>query len=496
MSPVKLKLSIMMFLQYAIWGAWAVPMGAYLGGLGFSGADIGLIYGTTALAAMISPLYTGVLADKMFATEKMIAMLHFVGAALMLVASQLTGFSALYPVMIVYALCYMPTLALTNSISFANIGDPEKEFPPIRVWGTWGWIIVGWIVGFVLQNPGLKGALPAFVTAPNSPLILSALFSLALGVHALSLPHTPPAGKNAAADTGDKQGVLQLLKDPSFLLFVICSFLVCIPLTFYYGFANIFLGEIDAPYPTALQTLGQMSEVGFMAAMPWFIQRLGVKKMLAVGMGAWVVRYLCFGTLTFPAALFGLFLHGICYDFFFVASQIYVDSRATAATRASAQSFIAFVTLGVGMFVGNYLAGKIVDMYPPKTVVKASVKGAESSAGLVLPNWDVEGKTGLAAELGLTPDGTLSADSIKRDLIENAGKDNETVYKADDLKAAIAAADLDKDGQVTRAEWRVAQRKDWFHIWLWPALMALATLVIFWLGFREPAKNVTASAAH
>ena len=496
MSPVKLKLAIMMFLQYAIWGAWAVPMGAYLGGLGFSGADIGLIYGTTALAAMISPLYTGVLADKMFATEKMIAILHFVGAVLMLVASQLTGFSALYPVMIAYALCYMPTLALTNSISFANIRDPEKEFPPIRVWGTWGWIVVGWIVGFVLQNPKFNGSLPAFVTAPNSPLLLSALFSVALGVHALSLPHTPPAGKNAAADPGDKQGVLQLLKDPSFLLFVICSFLVCIPLTFYYGFANVFLGEIDAPYPTALQTLGQISEVGFMAAMPWFIQRLGVKKMLAVGMGAWVVRYLCFGTLAFPAALFGLFLHGICYDFFFVASQIYVDSRATAATRASAQSFIAFVTLGVGMFVGNYLAGKIVDMYPPKTMVNATVKGAAGSAGVVLPNWDLDGKTGLAAELGLKPDGTLSAESIKGDLVENAGKDNETVYKAEDLRAAIAAADRDQDGKVTRAEWRGAQQKDWFHIWLWPALMALATLVVFWLGFREPARNATASAAH
>jgi len=233
-----------------------------------------------------------------------------------------------------------------------------------------------------------------------------------------------------------------------------------------------------------------------MAAMPWFIQRLGVKKMLAVGMGAWVVRYLCFGTLAFPAALFGLFLHGICYDFFFVASQIYVDSRATAATRASAQSFIAFVTLGVGMFVGNYLAGKIVDMYPPKTMVNATVKGAAGSAGVVLPNWDLDGTTGLAAELGLKPDGTLSAESIKGDLVENAGKDNETVYKAEDLRAAIAAADRDQDGKVTRAEWRGAQQKDWFHIWLWPALMALATLVVFWLGFREPARNATASAAH
>lgn len=494
MSPVKLKLSIMMFLQYAIWGAWAVPMGAYLGGtLKFTGGQIGLIYGTTAIAAMISPLYMGFLADRMFATEKMIAILHLVGAALMFAAASITDFGPLWTVMLIYALCYMPTLALTNSISFANIGDPEKEFPPIRVWGTWGWIVVGWVVGFVLLNASLKGVLPEFLQAPNSPIVLSAVLSAIMGVFALTLPHTPPAGKNAvASDTGDRQGVLQLLADPTFLIFVICSFLVCIPLSFYYSFANVFLGEIDAPWPTALQTIGQLSEVGFMAAMPFFIQRLGVKKMLAVGMGAWVLRYFCFGTLSFPLAVFGLILHGICYDFFFVASQIYVDSRASSATRASAQSFIAFVTLGVGMFVGNYLAGKTVDAYPSSHSVTAAVKTADGKfeeKSVALPNWDVTGETGLAKALGLTPEGTLTAENLPEELVEDAGKPTEVRYTGAALAEAVKKADANGDGKVTRPEWRSAQARDWFHIWLWPALGALATLILFWLGFRDPARS-------
>ncbi len=499
MSPVKLKLSIMMFLQYAIWGAWAVPMGAYLGSvLGFTGAQIGLIYGTTAIAAMISPLYMGFLADKMFATEKMIAILHLVGAALMFAAAYTTDFTPLWVIMLIYAMCYMPTLALTNSISFANIKEPEKEFPPIRVWGTWGWIVVGWIVGFVLQNPKMKDVLPAVIQTPNSPIVLSGVFSALLGVFALTLPHTPPAGKNASAalPADDRQGVLSLLKDPSFLVFVVCSFFICIPLSFYYSFANVFLGEIDAPYPTALQTIGQLSEVGFMAAMPFFIARLGVKKMLAVGMAAWVVRYFCFGTLAFPLVVFGLVLHGICYDFFFVASQIYVDSRVTAATRASAQSFIAFVTLGVGMFVGNYLAGKTVDAYPSSQVV-ATVKGdkgTSESKKVAIPAWDVTGEKGLAKALSLKEDGTLTADALPAELVENEGEANEIRYAKADLAEAVKKADANSDGKVTRLEWRVAQRKDWFHIWLWPALGALASMILFWLGFRDPVKAASTTA--
>jgi nucleoside transporter len=503
---VRIKLSVMMFLQYAVWGSWAVSMGGYLDGtLGFTGGEIGAIYATQAIAAMISPLYMGYLADRLFATEKMIAILHLVGAGLLTAATFTTEFQPLRAIMLAYSICYMPTLALTNSISFANISNPERDFPGIRVLGTWGWIVAGWVVGFIFANQDFTKVLPDTIAHGNAPILMAATLSALLGFYSFSLPHTPPrgrtesepAGRQQVADSG--QGVLQLLRDPSFLVFVICSFLVCIPLSFYYNFANVFLTETDAPYPTALQTIGQLSEVGFMAAMPFFIVRLGVKKMLAVGMLAWTVRYLCFGSLQFPLVVFGLLLHGVCYDFFFVASQIYVDTRASVRQRASAQSFIAFVTLGVGMFVGAYVAGATVDQYPPRITVRATVTESDKASPeirqVLLPNWDKEGQTGLAKELRLTPDSKLSPDQLPPTFIETDPKTNGTkTFQRDDLAAAMKQADLDGDGKVSRSEWRAAQSKDWFHIWLWPALAALATCVLFWIGFRAPARAIAEEA--
>lgn len=496
-SAVRLKLSIMMFLQYAIWGAWAVSIGGYLGGtLGYSGGQIGAIYATTAIAAMISPIYAGYLADKLFATEKMIAVLHLVGAGLLGAATFTTDFQTLRALMLVYAICYMPTLALTNSISFANISDPEKEFPGIRVFGTFGWIVAGWVVGFGLDNAAFKGVLPTSLQGGNAPVLLAAGLSLLLAMFSLVLPHTPPRGRAGnvppAYERQHGSSVLELLKDPTFLVFVVCSFLICIPLSLYYSFANLFLKEIDAPFPTALQTLGQISEVGFMAAMPFFIQRLGVKKMLAVGMLAWVARYLAFGTLQFPLVLFGLFLHGICYDFFFVASQIYVDSRASAAQRASAQSFIAFVTLGIGMFVGAYVGGWIVDQYTPKiaAIVDTASQSAVSTT-VALPAWDAEGKTGIARELNLTGEAQIVIDDLPESVVEVDEKaGTKTIYTRDALATAARQADTNKDGKVSRAEWVEAQKHDWFHIWLWPAIAAAVTCALFWVGFRAP--SVTA----
>ena len=500
-ADVRIKLSVMMFLQYAIWGSWAVSMGGYLDGtLGFSGGQIGAIYATTAIAAMISPLYMGYLADKLFATEKMIGVLHLIGAGLLGAAAVTTDFQILRAIMVVYAICYMPTLALTNSISFANMSDPEKEFPGIRVFGTWGWIVAGWIVGFVFGNPDFTKSLPDSIAHGNAPIFLAAGLSSLLGLFSFSLPHTPPRGRagggseaeNAEAAADTRGGVLQLLSDPSFLVFVVCSFLICIPLSFYYGFANVFLTELDAPYPTALQTIGQLSEVGFMAAMPFFIVRLGVKKMLAVGMLAWVARYFCFGSLQFPLIVFGLFLHGVCYDFFFVASQIYVDSRANVKQRASAQSFIAFVTMGVGMFVGAYVGGAIVDMYPPTITVKASVKASADAnpemKALMLPGWGDDDK-GLAGAMGIKTGESLSIDKLPDEYVEIDEKTKGSrSYARDDLAAAMKNADLNSDGLVSRTEWRTAQSKDWFHIWLWPALAALVTCGLFWVGFKSPAK--------
>jgi len=501
---VRTKLSIMMFLQYAIWGAWAVSIGGYMGdSLGYSGTQIGAVYATTAIAAMISPLYAGYLADKLFATEKMIAVLHLVGAGLLGWATFTTDFQPLRAIMLAYAICYMPTLALTNSISFANISDPERDFPGIRVFGTFGWIVVGWVVGLVILHEKFSVFLPESLQGGNAPILLAALLSLALAGFSLTLPHTPPKGRavEGAVPQADGSGasVLELLRDPSFLVFVVCSFLICIPLSFYYNFANLFLVELDAPAPTALQTIGQVSEVGFMAAMPFFIKRLGVKWMLMIGMLAWVARYFAFGTLQFPFILFGLFLHGICYDFFFVASQIYVDTRASAAQRASAQSFIAFVTLGVGMFIGAYVAGKIVDRYPPPVQVAATVtSGAEPTKQeqRILPAWDPKGESGIAQAMGLKPDRLLDIEQIPETVTEIDKKTGTTtVYQRDDLVAAARAADRDGDGKLSREEWRRAQAKDWFHIWLWPAIAAAVTCGLFWIGFRPPARRAAPSAA-
>jgi hypothetical protein len=294
--------------------------------------------------------------------------------------------------------------------------------------------------------------------------------------------------------------VLTLLKDPSFLVFVVASFLVCIPLAFYYNFANVFLYEIEAPSPTALQTIGQCSEVVFMTLMPMFITALGVKKMLAVGMLAWVVRYALFGSLSFPLVVIGLLLHGICYDFFFVASQIYVDTKADVAQRARAQSFIAFVTLGVGMYVGAQLAGFTVDKY--RAVIQIPVVNAEGvqqtdSDGKPrmspLPAWDPTGKTGIAKALGLTADSTFPTQLPP--IVTDTSVDPPVSYRGADLQRAASELDRtgDNNGQVTRSDWVRARQHDWFHIWLWPALGAGVTLVFFWLGFRDRLTHPPAS---
>jgi nucleoside transporter len=382
MGSVRARLCIMMFLQYYVWGSWGVQIGPYMTSLGFTGVQVGSVYSSTAIAAMITPLFMGYVADRLFATEKILAALHLIGAVLLGAAAFSdrileqfpaleSQFNVLYGVMIAYALCFMPTLALTNSISFENIKDPEKEFPLIRVFGTFGWIVSGWIVGFVLKvKPGsslydaITGVIPAdsLLFLENNFMVMAAISSLLLGLFCFTLPHTPPKKAGAAESRGDRKSMLRLLADPSFLVFTLASFLICIPLAFYYNWATVFLTEIDAPSPTALQTIGQISEIFFMAAMPLFISLLGVKRMLAIGMLAWVARYWCFGTLNMPWVVLGLVLHGVCYDFFFVASQIYVDVKADASQRASAQGFIAFVTLGVGMFVGAYAAGYVHDL--------------------------------------------------------------------------------------------------------------------------------------
>jgi nucleoside transporter len=358
MTPVtRVKLSVLMFLQYFVWGAWYVTMGTWLGAtLHFSGEQIGLAAGTTALAAMISPFFVGMVADRFLATERILAALHVLGGVVLFLASMQTTFGAFYGILLVYTLCYMPTLALSNSISFHQMQDPGREFPPIRVLGTIGWIVAGLIIGTL----GLE--------ATAMPLRLAGAASVILGLFCVSLPHTPPQAKGRVS-LRDVLGLdaLRLLADRSFTIFVMGSFLVCIPLQFYYAFANPFLNELHVANAAGKMTLGQMSEIGFMLVMPWFFRRLGVKYMLLVGMAAWTTRYALFAYGDNAAMVWmlyaGILLHGICYDFFFVTGQIYVDKQAPADLRAAAQGFIAFVTLGVGMFIGSWVSGRVVDAF-------------------------------------------------------------------------------------------------------------------------------------
>ena len=372
-SSTRIRLSVMMFVQYFIYGSWLVTLGTFLGSsLKASGTDIGFTYSLPAMAAIVSPFLVGMIADRFFATQKVLAFLHLVGAGLLYYATTQADFAKFWPIFLLYTLCYMPTLALTNALSFHHMADPTKEFPAIRVLGTIGFIAAG-------QAIGLLGA-----DATALPLRLGAVASLIMAIYCITLPHTPPhnAGKSLSARDVLGLDALALLKDRSFAVFVLGSFLLCIPLQFYYTFANPFLNEIGVQGAAAKMTIGQMSEIGFMLLMPWFFVRLGIKKLLLIGMATWTFRYLLFAYGNAGSGMWMLYLallvHGVCYDFFFVTGQIYVDQQADIRIRAAAQGFIALVTLGAGQLIGSWLCGVVVD---------ANVIAATTPGGAVTHDW-------------------------------------------------------------------------------------------------------------
>ncbi|HEY9131875.1 MAG TPA: nucleoside permease [Dyella sp.] len=355
---MKWRLRLMMLFEFAIWGAWYVTVGTWLGQtLHFSGKEIGAVAGTTAIGAMISPLFVGLLADRLFDTRRVLVVLHLIGALLLVVAAQQSAFPVVYATLLAYSLCYMPTLALTASLAMRHIKDPQEEFGAIRVFGTIGWIVVGLIVG------------AWGVEATASPLLLAAGLSLAMAIYCVTLPPTPPLARNTRFELRHALPLesLHLLRDRSMAVFALASFLICIPLQFYYAFTNLYLNEIGVVNAAGKMTGGQMSELFCMLLIPWFFRRLGVKYMLAAGMLAWVVRYAMFaygatGELMWMLWL-GIVLHGICFDFFFVVGQIYIDREAPPALRAATQGLITFLTYGLGMFVGSWLSGLVVDTY-------------------------------------------------------------------------------------------------------------------------------------
>jgi len=357
---VRAKLSTMMFLQFFIWGAWYTTIAVYMTHHGM-GTLTHWPYTVNPIAAIAAPFFLGLIADRYFATEKVLGVLHILGGLVMLVVPQATGApTAFIVLLLIYNLCYMPTLGLANSLAFHHIQSQEQQFPLIRVFGTVGWIVAGLFISYVLGP--LTGAV-----AEQTPLPIysTATASLILGLFSFTLPHTPPpaAGQPVSLRSIVGLDALKQLGDRSFYVFIAASLLLCIPLAAYYNFTQLFLGDAGVTKIAATQTWGQISETGFMLLMPLFFARLGVKKMLLLGMGAWVLRYGLFAIAApgaiFPLILIGILLHGVCYDFFFVTGQIYVDKKSTPAVRGQAQGFLVLVTYGVGMLIGAQVAGNV-----------------------------------------------------------------------------------------------------------------------------------------
>ena len=370
--PISLKarLCLMMFLNYVIWGAWYVTIGTYLTAtLKFTGTEAGAVFGTTALASMITPFFMGLIADRFLATEKLLAILHLIGAAILYFVTRATSFGAVYALMLLYCLCYFPTIALTNSLTLRQLTNAGGEFPFIRMFATIGWIVIGLTIG----SMGIE------TTA--TPFLLAAGVSVAMSLYCLTLPHTPPEGKGQKITAGNLLGLdaLVMLKKRPYFVFAVASILACIPLTFYFVFTNAFLNEVGVVNAAGKMTLGQFSEVGVMLLMPFIFRRITVRGVLMLGLACWSLRYglLAYGNAGAGVWMFylAILLHGFCFDFFFMTGQLYTDQEAPSHLRGTAQGFLTFLTYGVGMFIGSLLAGVALDFF------------TTSSGGTVSHNW-------------------------------------------------------------------------------------------------------------
>ena len=366
-TTTRIQLSFMMFLEFFIWGGWFVTMGIFLPStLNASGAESALAYSTQSWGAIIAPFIIGLIADRYFNAERILGVLHLLGAVLMYQMATADNFTVFYPCVLGYMIAYMPTLALVNSVSFNQMTNPATEFSPIRVFGTIGWIIAGLSISYIFKwdspDAVANGAL-------RNTFLMTGVASLILGIFSFTLPKTSPKGKQEGVTVSGILGLdaLKLLKDRNFLVFFVSSVLICIPLAFYYQHAAQFLGEISVENPAGKMTIGQISEVLFMLLLPVFFTRFGFKKTILVGMLAWTIRYFLFSIGDAGSGVYlllmGIALHGISYDFFFVSGQIYTDSKAGDSVKSAAQGLITLATYGVGMLIGFAIAGQITDSY-------------------------------------------------------------------------------------------------------------------------------------
>ena len=364
---VKIRLSLMMFLEFFVWGSWYVTMGTFLGAnIQAKDQDISLAFSTQSLGAILAPFLVGLIADRYFQAQKILGSIHLLGAVMLYALHQAVDFTAFFPILLGYMILFMPTLALVNSISFNQMAQPEKEFSGVRIWGTIGWIAAGILISTLAwdSQDGLREGLL------QNTWKLAAGTSLLLGIYSFTLPATPPQAKsNAPFQLKEVLGLdaLRLLTHPNYAIFFLSSILICIPLAFYYQNASPFLTELGVENSTGKMALGQVSEVLFLVALPFFFTRFGLKKTLAVAMLAWVIRYLFFafgdtdsGTWMLLA---GIILHGICYDFFFVSGQIYTDAHAGKKYKSAAQGLITLATYGIGMGFGFWVAGQVSNFY-------------------------------------------------------------------------------------------------------------------------------------
>lgn len=521
---VRTRLSIMMFLEFFVWGSWGVAITGYAANLNFEKSQIGWLGAVPAIGAIISPLFVGLIADRFFPAQKMLCVLHLLGGACLIAAGFQDSFPLLMVAMLLNGLAFMPTIALVNSVTFRHIPDPDM-FPRIAVLGT-----VGWIVAVLVASVFLGGA-----GVPNF-LFLGGAGSLTMALYALTLPDTPPKG---AGGGGDMFGLsaLKLFRDPTFLIFIVCVFLFSIPACGYFFTLMVpMLQQRDYPSPLALTSLNQFAELVFMFSMPLFVAKLGLKRVLLIGMAAWVLRYVFFASPEFSMAIVGLILHGFCYSFFYVGAYMYVDRRAPAELKTSAQSLLAFLLLGVGYLLGAKGAGLMMEQFPAQVggieAIKYAIGGTRPAGTVALPTWsdpkaaesawryldlestikglwseekkeearDEDGKV-IQKDFGQAVDtdgnGTITVDEVNA-IPDEGLRIGDFHYKRDDLvKVVKEIAALQKTGEdgggpategqigVTRKQWVASQSVQWAPIWLWPSGFAACVFLVFVLGFRD-----------